>query len=543
MQSEQNFFSLPSISMMKTNNMMPSTSTSSTSTIEQAAVIGYPNDMNGYQEYQTNLKKRQLTSSSDEEVKRPKITKESESSNDTVTTTAEEKPKKPRKNETICTVCEKGDELLMCDGPCLRSFHVDCLGLGSTPAPNQRWECDDCLNQQNICFACKKRGIVGMDLMKCKVHQCGKFYHHKCVGDFKLAKVVNSKSPRFNCPLHYCETCGVSGDGKQSVHCFRCPTAYHVICMPPGVKMLTKSKETRKTGLILCPKHYGEPAPLNANHLAYSNSNVNNNRMSMQHSCNGHHQHHHQQQPQVYNSKMHFPPLDLEGSSMLFTQTSFTAPSTPNTLFSPMSPSSPSESPKHNNNASEYLPSAPSSPMMISNDAPTPYDTPKYAPTKQQLLYQMQQQQRINLEKVRSELERPRSSFSSKSNYVPSVSTAPSPALSRSNSSENLMIDELTSYATSLISIRDKSLKSSQQLPSPFQPLRESGRDLSMLVSKDDDNHFDQNKLMSQFFQFAQTKKLGISTSGSASILSAPTTPNSSAFTLHQVPSGRGFAL
>ncbi|KYQ89629.1 PHD zinc finger-containing protein [Tieghemostelium lacteum] len=166
-----------------------------------------------------------------------------------------------RKNEIICAICEKPNNLLMCDGQCLRSFHVECLGLkGVQPNFNtdQQWECDDCVNDQNICFSCKQRGIIGMDLMKCKVHQCGKFYHYKCVSEFKLAKLINTKTPRFNCPLHYCGGCGVSGDGKQSVHCVRCPTAYHVICMPPGVKMLTKSKETRKTGLVICPKHLSE---------------------------------------------------------------------------------------------------------------------------------------------------------------------------------------------------------------------------------------------------------------------------------------------
>jgi uncharacterized Zn finger protein (UPF0148 family) len=178
------------------------------------------------------------------------------------TQTGSQKPvKKQRKNEAICTYCEDGGNLLMCEGPCLRSFHVSCLGLKSFPNAT-RWECDDCSKNMNQCFFCKQKGEIGRELMKCKVHQCGKYYHYKCVSQLKLAKLINSKAKRFNCPLHYCAVCEVSGDGKQSVHCFRCPTAYHVICMPHAARLLTdKSKETRKTGLILCPKHLNEPHP------------------------------------------------------------------------------------------------------------------------------------------------------------------------------------------------------------------------------------------------------------------------------------------
>ncbi|GAM18103.1 hypothetical protein SAMD00019534_012780 [Acytostelium subglobosum LB1] len=133
------------------------------------------------------------------------------------------------------------------------------------PPSDLRWECNDCTNKHSICFACKQPGKIGKGLSKCKVHQCGKFYHDSCVLALDLVKPINTKSPRFICPLHYCATCKKSGDSKQSVHCFRCPTAYHVMCMPDNIEYLTKAKENRKTGLILCPKHINEPAAAKSN--------------------------------------------------------------------------------------------------------------------------------------------------------------------------------------------------------------------------------------------------------------------------------------
>ena len=36
-----------------------------------------------------------------------------------------------------CVLCEDGGDLLMCDGPCLRSFHLQCLGLTSVPTEGE----------------------------------------------------------------------------------------------------------------------------------------------------------------------------------------------------------------------------------------------------------------------------------------------------------------------------------------------------------------------------------------------------------------------
>eukprot|EP01112_Ceratiomyxa_fruticulosa_P018211 TRINITY_DN5783_c0_g1_i1.p1 TRINITY_DN5783_c0_g1~~TRINITY_DN5783_c0_g1_i1.p1 ORF type:complete len:648 (+),score=135.22 TRINITY_DN5783_c0_g1_i1:95-2038(+) len=116
-------------------------------------------------------------------------------------------------------------------------------------------------SEKSICFYCKQDGIVGLggDLYKCKVHQCGKHYHWDCVASLPLARLANPYNHKFNCPLHYCSTCGISGDGRQSVHCSLCPTAYHVSCMPIEIRAFERGKETRRTGMVFCLKHRRGP--------------------------------------------------------------------------------------------------------------------------------------------------------------------------------------------------------------------------------------------------------------------------------------------
>eukprot|EP01133_Synstelium_polycarpum_P008444 gene8444-9933_t len=434
-------------------------------------VTGYSNDLIGFQEYNSNKKRQHqpqqsshshqhshsCSSATATATKKPRTT--STKCEDVENSTEASKTCRPRKNQTICTVCEKPGDLLMCDGACLRSFHPDCIGSASLPTPGSRWECDDCLNQQNSCFACKKRGIVNMDLLKCKVHQCGKFYHYKCVSEFPLAKMVNTKSPRFNCPLHYCAQCGVSGDGKQSVHCFRCPTAFHVICMPcaPGVKNLTKSKVTRKTGLILCPKHHGDPLPSAT--VGQTSSSCSSSVTTSP--CLGHKQ---QQQSKYEDYEEAMP------------QQVYYQQNTASTYLAPVSPiSSPPYSPVESSRySSDFTSSSPSSPVhsyYSGSEPSTPHHDPFYQSSRFNYSYH---QQKLNLEKVKLDLIEQqqiqqqqqgyrRSSFGSSSsstggfkinnygsNFVPSISTAPSPALSRSNSSEHLFEDLMASSLVNL---------------------------------------------------------------------------------------------
>jgi len=84
----------------------------------------------------------------------------------------------------VCCLCEDGGLLIICDGPCLRSFHLACLGLDDIPG-GRRWLCPDCESKSHICLAC---GEVGDDnvpgpngVFKCQKRLCGRFYHRECV--------------------------------------------------------------------------------------------------------------------------------------------------------------------------------------------------------------------------------------------------------------------------------------------------------------------------------------------------------------------------
>lgn len=102
--------------------------------------------------------------------------------------TAAPSPQSMRDTLDVCCLCEDGGLLIICDGPCLRSFHIQCLGLESMPDGN-RWLCPDCDAKQHICLQC---GEVGDDnaegdtgVFKCTVASCGRFYHRayvRCCG-------------------------------------------------------------------------------------------------------------------------------------------------------------------------------------------------------------------------------------------------------------------------------------------------------------------------------------------------------------------------
>ena len=46
------------------------------------------------------------------------------------------------------------------DGPCKRTFHVECLGMSETDLPpaEQQWLCDECSVGRHTCFVCKEVG-------------------------------------------------------------------------------------------------------------------------------------------------------------------------------------------------------------------------------------------------------------------------------------------------------------------------------------------------------------------------------------------------
>jgi Helicase conserved C-terminal domain/PHD-finger len=97
----------------------------------------------------------------------------------------------------ICALCEDGGLLVVCDGPCNRAFHLECVHLKETPDSSE-WRCPDCTIKSHLCLIC---GEVGADantkselemwmdgsasgrgfVRKCSMSKCGRFYHKECV--------------------------------------------------------------------------------------------------------------------------------------------------------------------------------------------------------------------------------------------------------------------------------------------------------------------------------------------------------------------------
>ncbi|KAF5891361.1 histone-lysine N-methyltransferase NSD2-like isoform X1, partial [Clarias magur] len=151
--------------------------------------------------------------------------------------------------DSVCQVCEKHGELLLCEGQCCSTFHPQCVGLTEPPAG--KFLCQQCTSGTHECFMCKK---VGDDARRCMVPACGKFYHGECIASHALTVPLNRG---FRCSLHACLACFITNQSNPSVfkgrliHCVRCPTAYHAsdYCVPAGSIILS-------TNTILCPNHF-----------------------------------------------------------------------------------------------------------------------------------------------------------------------------------------------------------------------------------------------------------------------------------------------
>ena len=164
----------------------------------------------------------------------------------------EEKPKRrgsrgPSRGitEAVCALCMCQGQLIACDGPCMRSFHLNCIDLNEEPEADSQWFCSDCESGVHHCFSCGEVGDLQADddgpmaFKKCSVFKCGKFYHSQCVRQYELTQFWGS-SEAFRCPIHYCDICEKSGDSMAMLSCLRCPTAYHVRCSPEGAIRFTK---------------------------------------------------------------------------------------------------------------------------------------------------------------------------------------------------------------------------------------------------------------------------------------------------------------
>lgn len=125
---------------------------------------------------------------------------------------------------TICSICDcEGDDLLICNGHCMNSFHLDCLGL--VEEPKFKFLCDECLLSSGTCFVC---GKGHGEVRKCSKPKCAKLYHRECIQDNKLFQMSKSS---FTCPLHVCAKCTSIGmlavNHTNLLQCIKCPLALH----------------------------------------------------------------------------------------------------------------------------------------------------------------------------------------------------------------------------------------------------------------------------------------------------------------------------
>ncbi|KAL2077525.1 hypothetical protein ACEWY4_027029 [Coilia grayii] len=151
--------------------------------------------------------------------------------------------------ENVCQVCEKTGELLLCEGQCCGAFHLQCIGLTTTP--KGKFVCKECTTGVHTCFVCK---TSGRDVKRCMIPVCGKFYHMDCI--LKHSPTV-PQSRGFRCSLHVCLACYIANPNNPSsskgrlTRCVRCPVAYHAndYCMAAGSIPLANNS-------FLCPNHF-----------------------------------------------------------------------------------------------------------------------------------------------------------------------------------------------------------------------------------------------------------------------------------------------
>ncbi|XP_063040115.1 histone-lysine N-methyltransferase NSD2 [Engraulis encrasicolus] len=156
--------------------------------------------------------------------------------------------KKSVKKESVCQRCERtGEDLLVCEGACGGSFHVECLGRLHTA--EEKPMCAPCSSGIHECFCCKQSEG---EVRRCSVPHCCRFYHEECLRPNPLTVF---KDRGFRCPLHTCLSCHYTGKAKATkgkmMRCLRCPVAYHAgeQCVAAGSELLTPTA-------IICSGHF-----------------------------------------------------------------------------------------------------------------------------------------------------------------------------------------------------------------------------------------------------------------------------------------------
>lgn len=161
-------------------------------------------------------------------------------------------------------------DMILCDGGCLSSYHLSCLGLEEAPEV-ETWLCEQCRTNEHKCFACDRNATIGEKggVFRCSDIHCGKFYHQSCISAnkhsrrFGKAKTMAAEEieeddslswkAAFRCPRHICSVCEDQRKGADLMFCLKCPESYHPGCVPPSARY-------NSVGL-LCSKHPYDQLP------------------------------------------------------------------------------------------------------------------------------------------------------------------------------------------------------------------------------------------------------------------------------------------
>lgn len=199
-------------------------------------------------------------------------------------------------SETVCCICDDGGAVLCCDGPCMRSFHLNkgadgaddsnCATLGFSKAEVERMDkffCPNCKFKEHQCYACGELGCsdetagAAQEVFVCDAAMCGHFYHPACVAELILREKDNSEQAAladsikegkgFVCPMHKCWRCG-KGEVKEDEDlqfgiCRRCPRVWHRKCFPSFLRFEETDDEPIRAWddilpnriLVYCKRH------------------------------------------------------------------------------------------------------------------------------------------------------------------------------------------------------------------------------------------------------------------------------------------------
>lgn len=197
----------------------------------------------------------------------------------------ERKPKQPKKAKDveeeldmawICAECREAeclmhpeaDQLLVCEGPCIRVFHYPCAGLSKMPAEDEKYICKDCTENRHACAICKEYGIDDKEVFKCSKHKCGLFFHESCLSmqnvEVQVVPITSANSSStssletapaekskliFTCPAHNCWTCTQWELKKEEED-----EAKEAAAIQKGSKSRGKKKKQSLPGFFSCKK-------------------------------------------------------------------------------------------------------------------------------------------------------------------------------------------------------------------------------------------------------------------------------------------------